>query len=84
MEKEAARPVEAKEAARPFETTVRPVDETARPVNETARPVETAVAARAGFLGRPMLVVLCVSTIVAALALGAIWIGMSFFGSGAV
>jgi hypothetical protein len=37
--------------------------------------VETAVEARAGFLDRPVLVVLCVSTVLAALAMGAIWLG---------
>jgi hypothetical protein len=35
--------------------------------------VETAVEARAGFLDRPVLVVLGVSTVVAALVMGAIW-----------
>ena len=38
--------------------------------------VETAVEARAGFLDRPVLVVLCVSTVLAALAMGAIWLGV--------
>jgi fumarate reductase subunit C len=51
---------------------------------EAGHQVESAVEARAGFLDRPVLVVLCVSTLVAALMLGAVWIGMTFFGSGAV
>ena len=42
---------------------------------EAGHQVETAVEARAGFLDRPVLVVLCVSTMVAALALGAVWLG---------
>jgi len=37
--------------------------------------VETAVEARAGFLDRPVLVVLCVSTVLAVVALGAVWLG---------
>ena len=51
---------------------------------EAGHQVETAVEARAGFLDRPVLVVLCVSTIVAALMLGGIWIGMAFLGGGGV
>ena len=51
---------------------------------ENGHPVESAVEARAGYLDHPVLVVLCVSTIVAALALGVVWIGMSMMGSGAV
>jgi hypothetical protein len=39
------------------------------------REVETAVEARAGFLDRPVLVILCVSTALAAIAMGAIWLG---------
>jgi hypothetical protein len=50
---------------------------------EAGHQVETAVEARAGFLDRPVLVVLCVSTIVAALALGAVWVGMTIWGGGA-
>jgi hypothetical protein len=42
---------------------------------EAGHQVESAVEARAGFLDRPVLVILCVSTIVAALALGAVWLG---------
>jgi hypothetical protein len=37
--------------------------------------VETAVEARAGFLDRPVVVVLCVSMALAVMALGAIWLG---------
>jgi hypothetical protein len=51
--------------------------------NEAGHQVETAVEARAGFLDRPVLVVLCVSTVLAALVLGAIWIGMTFYGGAA-
>ncbi len=42
---------------------------------EAGRQVETAVEARAGFLDRPVLVVLCVSTVLAVVALAAIWLG---------
>jgi uncharacterized membrane protein len=45
--------------------------------DEKGRKVETAVEARAGFLDRPVLVVLCVSLVV----LGALWFG--FFTPGA-
>ena len=37
--------------------------------------VETAVEARAGFLDRPVLVVLCVSLALAIVVLGALWFG---------
>lgn len=37
--------------------------------------IETAVEARAGFLDRPVLVVLCASLVVAVAALAAIWLG---------
>ena len=47
---------------------------------EAGHQIESAVEARAGFLDRPVLVILCVSTIVAALAMGVVWIGMTFFG----
>ena len=47
---------------------------------EAGHQVESAVEARAGFLDRPVLVVLCVSTIVAALGMGAIWVGLALFG----
>jgi hypothetical protein len=47
--------------------------------DEKGRKVETSVEARAGFLDRPVLIVLCVSL---ALALvGALWLG--FFTTGA-
>ncbi len=39
--------------------------------------VETAVEARAGFLDRPVLVVLCVSTAVAVVVLGLLWLGFA-------
>jgi hypothetical protein len=41
------------------------------------REVETAVEARAGFLDRPVLVVLCVSLALGGLVLGALW--LAFF-----
>jgi hypothetical protein len=37
--------------------------------------VETAVEARAGFLDRPVLVVLCASLALGGLMLGALWLG---------
>jgi fumarate reductase subunit C len=43
------------------------------------RKVETAVEARAGFLDRPVLVVLCVSTALAVLFLAATWLGVLRF-----
>ena len=51
---------------------------------EVGHSVESAVEARAGYLDRPVLVVLCVSTIVAALVLAGVWIGITMMGSGAV
>jgi hypothetical protein len=39
------------------------------------REVETAVEARAGFLDRPVLVVLCMSTALAVAVLALIWLG---------
>jgi hypothetical protein len=42
---------------------------------EGGHQVETAVEARAGFLDRPILVVLCASTALAVVVLGAIWLG---------
>ena len=42
----------------------------------TGHKVETAVEARAGFLDRPVLVVLCVSTVLAAIVMGGIWLGL--------
>ena len=49
---------------------------------EAGHIVETPVEARAGYLDHPVLVVLCVSTIVAALAMGLVWLGMTAFGAG--
>ncbi len=46
---------------------------------EAGHQVESAVEARAGFLDRPVLVVLSVSTVLAVVALGAIWLS---FGHG--
>jgi hypothetical protein len=40
------------------------------------RQVETATEARAGFLDRPVLVVLCVSLALAVVILGAVWLGV--------
>ena len=49
--------------------------------DEAGRKVETPVEARAGFLDRPVLVVLCVSLALGILVLGALWLG--FFASSA-
>ena len=49
--------------------------------DEKGRKVETAVEARAGFLDRPVLVVLCVSLALGVIVLGALWFG--FFTPGA-
>src|SRR5258707_1905611 len=49
--------------------------------DEEGRKVETAVEARAGFLDRPVLVVLCVSLALGVIVLGALWFG--FFTPGA-
>ena len=46
--------------------------------------LKSSVEARGGYLDRPVLVVLCVSTIVAALAMGVVWLGVAMLGSGAV
>ena len=43
--------------------------------DENGRKVETAVEARAGFLDRPVLVVLCVSLALGVIVLGALWFG---------
>ena len=43
--------------------------------DEAGRKVETAVEARAGFLDRPVLVVLCVSLALGVIVLGALWLG---------
>jgi hypothetical protein len=44
-------------------------------MNEARRQVETPVDARAGFLDRPVLVVLCVSLALGIVVLGALWFG---------
>jgi hypothetical protein len=49
--------------------------------DERGRKVETGVEARAGFLDRPVLIVLCVSLALAVVVLGALWLG--FFTPGA-
>ena len=49
--------------------------------DEKGGKVETAVEARAGFLDRPVLVVLCVSLALGVIVLGALWFG--FFTPGA-
>jgi hypothetical protein len=48
---------------------------------ERGRTVETSVEARAGFLDRPVLIVLGVSLVLGVIVLGALWFG--FFSSGA-
>jgi hypothetical protein len=42
------------------------------------RHIETAVEARAGFLDRPVLVVLCASLALGALVLGVLWLGFTY------
>ena len=49
--------------------------------DERGRKVETSVEARAGFLDRPVLIVLCVSLALGLVVLGALWLG--FFAPGA-
>jgi hypothetical protein len=49
--------------------------------DEAGRKVETAVEARAGFLDRPVLLVLCASLALGVVILGALWLG--FFSLGA-
>jgi hypothetical protein len=49
--------------------------------DESGRKVETGVEARAGFLDRPVLIVLCVSLALGVIVLGALWLG--FFTPGA-
>jgi hypothetical protein len=49
--------------------------------DESGRKVETGVEARAGFLDRPVLIVLCVSLALGVVILGALWLG--FFASSA-
>ena len=48
---------------------------------ESGRKVETSVEARAGFLDRPVLIVLGASLALGLVVLGALWLG--FFGPGA-
>jgi hypothetical protein len=43
--------------------------------DNTGREVETSIEARAGFLDRPVLIVLCVSLVLAAVVFGALWLG---------
>jgi hypothetical protein len=53
-------------------------DDEGRPVKGAVegRQVETATEARAGFLDRPVLVVLCASLALAVVILGAVWLGV--------
>jgi hypothetical protein len=44
--------------------------------DDEGRKVETAVEARAGFLDRPVLVVLCASLALGVVILGAMWLGL--------
>jgi hypothetical protein len=44
---------------------------------EQGHTIETAVEARAGFLGRPVLVVLCLSLVLAAAVFGVLWLGFA-------
>jgi hypothetical protein len=43
--------------------------------DEEGRKVETAVEARAGYLDRPALVVLCLSLAIGVVVLGVLWFG---------
>jgi hypothetical protein len=43
--------------------------------DERGRKVETGVEARAGFLDRPVLIVLCLSLALGVVILGALWLG---------
>jgi hypothetical protein len=45
---------------------------------EKGRTVETAVEARAGFRDRPVLVVLTVSLVIAAVVFGLLWLGFAW------
>jgi hypothetical protein len=47
--------------------------------DEVGRKVETAVEARAGFLDRPVLVVLCVSLALGVVLFAALWLGLDLF-----
>ena len=44
--------------------------------DDEGRKVETAVEARAGFLDRPVLLVLCASLALGVVILGAMWLGL--------
>jgi hypothetical protein len=44
--------------------------------DEEGRKIETAIEARAGFLDRPVLVVLCASLVLCAIVFGALWLGL--------
>jgi hypothetical protein len=46
--------------------------------DEQGRKVETGVEARAGFLDRPVLLVLCVSLALIVIIFGALWLGFNF------
>jgi hypothetical protein len=48
---------------------------------ESGRKVETSVEARAGFLDRPVLIVLGVSLALALVAFAALWLGFFSFGA---
>jgi hypothetical protein len=58
---------------RRYTTAIKPREE--QVMNEARRQVETPVEARAGFLDRPVLVVLCVSLALGIVVLGALWFG---------
>jgi hypothetical protein len=58
---------------RRYKTATKPPEE--QVMNEARRQVETPVEARAGFLDRPVLVVLCVSLALGIVVLGALWFG---------
>jgi hypothetical protein len=58
---------------RRYRTAMKPPEE--QVMNEARRQVETPVEARAGFLDRPVLVVLCVSLSLGIVVLGALWFG---------
>jgi hypothetical protein len=47
--------------------------------DEEGRKVETAVEARAGFLDRPVLVVLCVSLALSVVLFAVLWLGLDLF-----
>jgi hypothetical protein len=44
--------------------------------DEEGRKVETAIEARAGFLDRPVLIVLCASLVLCVIVFGALWLGL--------